>query len=125
MSKIEIRDPQLIPISLSDAAVKHIKGEMKRKLASAFRLSISTAGCSGLRYEPEVISDINPEDFCFENHKAFKVYVDKNAYPYVKGTNIDFEQQGLNWVFVYDNPNESGSCGCGESFTVNKDEQGE
>lgn len=120
MSNIEIRDPKITPVFLTDAAIKHIKGEIKRQSAKAFRLAISTAGCSGLRYEPKVISEINSEDFCFENHNDFKVYVDKKAYPYVKGTTVDFEQQGLNWVFVYNNPNESGSCGCGESFTVSE-----
>jgi len=49
---------------------------------------------------------------------GLRLVVDAKSLPYVDGTRIDFQRQGLNAAFVFDNPNATGGCGCGESFTV-------
>ncbi|MDE2224376.1 MAG: iron-sulfur cluster assembly accessory protein, partial [Xanthomonadaceae bacterium] len=47
-----------------------------------------------------------------------KVVVDAKALPFVDGTRIDYAREGMNAAFVFHNPNATGECGCGESFTV-------
>jgi iron-sulfur cluster assembly protein len=49
---------------------------------------------------------------------GIRVVVDPKSLPLVEGTLIDFQRQGLNASFVFHNPNATGECGCGESFTV-------
>ena len=49
---------------------------------------------------------------------GLQLVVDRKALPFVDGTEIDFERNGLNATFVFRNPNATGACGCGESFTV-------
>ena len=46
------------------------------------------------------------------------VCIDKSSYPYLKGMHVDYVKQGLNYKFIFNNPNQTGQCGCGESFTV-------
>ena len=48
------------------------------------------------------------------------ICIDKASYPYLKGIQIDYVKQGLNQKFVFNNPNQTGQCGCGESFTVDE-----
>ena len=50
---------------------------------------------------------------------GIKLVVDKKSRPFVDGTEIDCARSGLNSAFVFRNPNVTGECGCGESFTIN------
>ena len=60
---------------------------------------------------------INDEDVVFED-KGVTIVVDAEALPLVDGTEVNFVEKGLNQTFTFRNPNISGECGCGESFTV-------
>ena len=81
------------------------------------RLGVKTTGCSGMAYVLEFVDELNPDDEVFEDH-GVKVIVDKKSLVYIDGTEVDFTKEGLNEGFKFNNPNESGQCGCGESFTV-------
>jgi iron-sulfur cluster assembly protein len=59
--------------------------------------------------ESDVVNDVD----------GVKLVVDPKSLPFVEGTQIDFAREGLNATFVFRNPNVTGECGCGESFTVN------
>jgi iron-sulfur cluster assembly protein len=50
------------------------------------------------------------------------VCIDKASFPYLNGIALDYVKQGLNQKFVFNNPNQTGQCGCGESFTVDGSE---
>ena len=50
--------------------------------------------------------------------QGVKVYVDRESFPVLDGTTVDFVRQGLNESFQFQNPNVKAECGCGESFTV-------
>jgi iron-sulfur cluster assembly protein len=58
------------------------------------------------------------DDDCTFQIDGVPVIVDAKSLPLVDGTEIDFQRQGLNASFVFHNPNATGECGCGESFTV-------
>ena len=105
-------------IQLSLAAQQQIQKEMnKQPNAIGVRLHLQTAGCSGYMYKLNVIDHVIDEsDLCFGD--AIKIYVAQKDYSILKGTEIDFVREGLNQIFKYKNPNETGACGCGESFTI-------
>ena len=74
-----------------------------------------------------VTGHINPDGDALGSALAFKlildskgidVYVDPKSLIYLDGTEMDYVKQGLNEGFEFKNPNQSGECGCGESFTV-------
>ena len=81
------------------------------------RLSVKTTGCSGLGYNMEFVDNTNEDDTLF-NDKGVQVIVDAKSLIYIEGTEIDFQKDGLNEGFEFNNPNSKAECGCGESFTV-------
>ena len=115
------RSKIIIPITMTPNAIQHVKKIIQQQgHGIGFRLYLTTAGCSGIMYKSSIIDEPIADDYCFDACEAFKIYVEKKAYPFIKGTEIDFVNEGLNQIFKYRNPNETGSCGCGESFTVDE-----
>lgn len=81
------------------------------------RVGVEGGGCSGLSYKLDFDKESKPEDKMFED-KGVKIVVDKKSFLYLIGTELDFTD-GLNGKgFVFNNPNASRTCGCGESFSV-------
>jgi iron-sulfur cluster assembly protein len=85
--------------------------------ALGVRFGIKRTGCSGFGYTVDLAAAIAENDRVFEQD-GLRLVVDAKALPFVDGTEIDFQRQGLNAAFVFRNPNATGACGCGESFTV-------
>ena len=85
---------------------------------SAFvRVGVAGGGCSGLTYVLDFDTDLKPDDKVFED-KGVKIVCDKKSFLYLVGTQLEFTD-GLNGKgFVFNNPNASRTCGCGESFAV-------
>ena len=86
--------------------------------AKGFKVNIKKTGCSGWGYEVEMPHQIDSDDMVFID-KGINLIANKETIKLIAGTIIDFEQQGINHVFVYKNPKATGECGCGESFTTN------
>ena len=106
-------------ITMTDAAASRVQAFLdNRGHGIGLRLGVKTNGCSGLAYMLEFVDDLDQEtDTVFEDH-GIQVIVDKKSLVYLEGTELDFEKEGLNEGFVFNNPNKKGECGCGESFTV-------
>jgi iron-sulfur cluster assembly protein len=106
-------------ITMTESAATRVKTFLaNRGKGVGMRVGVKTNGCSGMSYVLEFVDEINPsEDEVFELH-GVKVIVDKKSLVYVNGTEVDFTKEGLNEGFKFNNPNEKGQCGCGESFTV-------
>ncbi|MCS5592193.1 MAG: iron-sulfur cluster assembly protein IscA [Gammaproteobacteria bacterium] len=81
------------------------------------RLSVQTTGCSGLGYNMEFVDSINEDDSVFED-QGVQVIIDAKSLIYLDGTEVDYQKEGLNEGFEFNNPNAKAECGCGESFTV-------
>ena len=103
---------------LTDAAAAKVKGllEQEGREDLALRVAVQPGGCSGLRYqlffdERSLDGDVR-KDF-----DGVKVVTDRMSAPYLGGATVDFvdtiEKQG----FTIDNPNATGSCACGDSFS--------
>lgn len=84
---------------------------------SFIRVGVEGGGCSGLSYKLEFDNQLKEGDQVFED-KGMKIVVDKKSFLYLIGTELDYSG-GLNGKgFVFNNPNASRTCGCGESFAV-------
>lgn len=85
--------------------------------AAGVRFGVRKTGCSGYAYIVEIADSVAANDRIIETD-GVRLVVDAKSVPYVDGTEIDFARQGLNASFVFRNPNVTGECGCGESFTI-------
>ena len=85
--------------------------------AAGVRFGVRKTGCSGYAYMVEIADAVGASDHVVELD-GVKLVIDDKSVPFVDGTEIDFARQGLNSNFVFRNPNVTGECGCGESFTV-------
>ena len=106
-------------IKLSDNAALRIKEIMSNaeKDSLCVRVSVKTGGCAGMSYVMEYTKEINPNDEVIDD-KGVKVFVDSAAIMYLLGTEIDYKKEELSSSFVFNNPNETERCGCGESFKI-------
>ena len=86
--------------------------------AAGVRFGVRKTGCSGYAYMVEIADNVAAGDQVIEQD-GIRLVVDARSVPFVDGTEIDFARHGLNSSFVFRNPNVTGECGCGESFTVN------
>ena len=106
-------------IKLSDNAASRIKEIMvnAEKDSIGVRVSVKSGGCAGMSYVMEYIKELNPSDEVIED-KGVKVFVDTAAVMYLLGTEMDYKIEELSSSFVFNNPNETERCGCGESFKI-------
>ncbi|MBA4697700.1 MAG: iron-sulfur cluster assembly accessory protein [Legionella sp.] len=106
-------------IVLTDNAKKHILAWLnKEEGALGVRFSLKKTGCSGLSYVVETVKVANDNDACQPFVNSYQIYIDKKSFPYLMGMEVDYRQSGLGSKFVFNNPNQTGQCGCGESFSV-------
>ena len=106
-------------IKLSDKAVNRIKEIMSKaeNTAIGVRVGVKSGGCAGLSYIMEYESDKKPTEEIIED-KGVKVFIDSAAVMYLLGTEMDYKKEELSSSFVFNNPNETERCGCGESFKI-------
>ncbi len=106
-------------ITLTDAANARIAELMSRAPEGAIGVKLSTPrrGCSGLAYSVDYVTEENAMDEKIETPGG-TFYVDGASVLYLVGSIMDWREDDFAAGFVFDNPNATGSCGCGESFTV-------
>ena len=106
-------------IGMTQQAIDHVYTMLtERGFGIGLRLGVKTLGCSGYAYNIGFLDETEADDEVFEINQDITIAVDKNSYPIIKGTVIDFISEGLNRQFKFDNPNVKDLCGCGESFSV-------
>lgn len=120
MHEVEKHEAGLEPaITISDAAKQHWMHYIKNQpQCRGVRISVKKTGCSGYSYAVDYVVDICAEDKVFPLDETYYVYIDAKSYPFLKGIHVDYVKQGLNAKLVFENPNQTGMCGCGESFTI-------
>jgi iron-sulfur cluster assembly protein len=105
-------------ISLTESAAHRVQSFLAaRGTGVGLRLGVRKTGCSGFAYVINYADAPQPDDIVFED-RGVKVFVDPASLTLIDGTVIDFVKQGLNEAFRFKNPNVTGECGCGESFSV-------
>jgi iron-sulfur cluster assembly protein len=105
-------------ISLTDKAATRIREHLARHgQAVGLRVGVKKTGCSGWAYTVDYAERIEATDKVVDAH-GVKIIVAPDSQPILDGTTIDYIREGLNEKFSFRNPNATGECGCGESFTV-------
>lgn len=106
-------------ITLTQVAARRIQGFLSEKpAAKGFKIALKKYGCSGWGYDVSLPTIIDKGDLVFTD-KGISIIVPESIVEKIQGMTIDYEKQGINYVFTYNNPQATGSCGCGESFTTN------
>jgi len=106
-------------ITITDNAAVHIQAllDKRGKPSAGVRIGVRTAGCSGFSYTLEYADEASEFDEVVE-HQGVTIFIDPKATMFIVGTEMDFVDEKLKSGFVFNNPNEKGKCGCGESFHV-------
>ena len=106
-------------ITLSVNAANKIKEIMSsaQKDSIGVRIGVKAGGCAGMSYVMEYSKVLNPNDEVIED-KGVKVFIDSAAVMYLLGTEMDYKKEDFSSTFVFNNPNETERCGCGESFKI-------
>ena len=115
-TKVRARPAAII---LTPAAEQRIADLMSRAPEGAIGVKLSTPrrGCSGLAYSVDYVTEENAFDEKIETAGG-TFYVDGASVLYLVGSTMDWREDDFAAGFVFENPNATGSCGCGESFTV-------
>lgn len=104
-------------VRLTPAAAERVREFLARDGGIGLRVEVKRTGCSGWAYDVGLAREVADDDHVFEQ-QGVQVVVSPQAMKLVGGTTIDFVDQGLVREFRFSNPNVTGECGCGESFTV-------
>ena len=109
--------PQVI--RLTDAAAERIKYVMANatKPIIGVRVGVKNGGCAGMSYTMDYAEEIKPLDEVVED-KGVKIYIEPKAILFLIGTEMDFVREKLGARFVFNNPNQTAACGCGESVSI-------
>lgn len=98
------------------ARVRELVGNADRPIAG-LRVGIKKGGCAGMEYTLEPVEAPDPADDLISGH-GVNVYIDPKAVLFLLGSVMDYETTKLRSGFVFQNPNEVSSCGCGESVML-------
>jgi len=105
-------------ISLTEPAAERVRSYLDaRGSGIGLRVGVKKTGCNGFAYVINYADAIEDGDVVFEG-RGVKVVVDRISLELIDGTEVDFVKEGLNEAFRFRNPNVTGECGCGESFSV-------
>ncbi len=108
------------PIRLTPKAVRMVvltREEEKLDSASGLRVAVRGGGCSGMEYALDFELEPREDDHLLE-YDGLQVFVDPISARYLAGTEIDYVMGATGAGFKFNNPNATGSCGCGSSFSV-------
>jgi iron-sulfur cluster assembly protein len=109
--------PQVV--RLTEAAAERIKAVMAKadRPIAAVRVGVKNGGCAGMSYTMEYAEKINPLDEIVED-KGVRILIDPRAVLFLLGTEMDYKIDKLSAQFVFNNPNQTSACGCGESVQL-------
>ena len=111
--------PKLQVMRLSDAAAARIKEIFARaeKPIAGVRVGVKNGGCAGMSYTMEYAAEVGPLDEVIED-KGVRIMIDPKAVLFLLGTEMDYKTDKLSAQFVFNNPNQTSACGCGESVAL-------
>jgi len=115
------RPEATVDISLTPQAVEKVKqfieqGEFPAETCG-LRVSVLPGGCSGFRYDLRVDDQPMADDLVKEQD-GIRIFIDPFSGQYLQGTQIDYVSSMQASGFAFNNPNATGGCGCGESFSA-------
>ena len=107
-------------ISISDNAANQIKSIISSAKEDVIGVivDVDKSGCSGYAYKLEYAKKNNIQNLEIVESKGVKVYIEPKATMFLIGSEMDYTTDKLSSRFIFNNPNEKSTCGCGESFTI-------
>ncbi len=107
------------PVRLTEAAAARLL-QIMREADGKFlgvRVGVTNGGCAGMSYTMDYAEATNPLDEVIED-RGVKIFIEPKAILFLIGTEMDFETSKLGSRFAFRNPNQTASCGCGESVSI-------
>ena len=104
---------------LTEKAAERIRSVIARaeRPVAGLRVGVKNGGCAGMEYTMEYAETVNATDEVVED-KGVKILVDPKAVLFLLGTEMDYKTEKLSAQFVFNNPNQTSACGCGESVQL-------
>ncbi|MGN7125340.1 HesB/IscA family protein [Methylorubrum thiocyanatum] len=106
-------------ITLTDRAADRLKAVMAdaEKPIAGLRVGVKNGGCAGMSYTMEYAEERKAGEDVIED-RGVTVFIDPKAVLFLLGTEMDFQTTKLSSQFVFNNPNQTSACGCGESVAI-------
>ena len=104
-------------MTLTDAAAERIRALMASSGKDLVRIGVKNGGCAGMEYTMSYAETKAPHDEVIED-KGVRILIDPTAVLFLLGTEMDYRSDRMSSGFVFNNPNQTGSCGCGESVSL-------
>ena len=104
-------------ITITNDALDKLR-EYREEDSPYIRMAVLPGGCSGFQYSLNMESKIEDDDYVYEASSDISILIDPFSEQYLEGVTLDFHSSMMGSGFVFENPNASGGCGCGSSFTV-------
>jgi len=109
--------PQVMRLSEAAAArIKELMAKSDRPIAG-LRVGVKNGGCAGMEYTMEYVEKVGPADEVVED-RGVKLIIDPKAVLFLLGTEMDWKVEKLSSQFIFNNPNQTSACGCGESVSL-------
>jgi iron-sulfur cluster assembly protein len=108
-----------VNLAVTEPAAQEIKKFMSSEeaLPETAGLRVVPGGCSGFQYSLNIEEESRQGDFILDD-KGVRLFVDMFSAQYLNGVEIDYVTNVMGSGFTFTNPNATGSCGCGSSFTA-------
>lgn len=109
--------PQVM--SITNAAAERIADIMAKAGpdVAGIRVGVEKGGCAGMSYKVDLAKDVKPGDEVIE-FNGHRVLIDPTAVLFLLGTQMDYKTDKMSAQFVFNNPNQTSACGCGESVAI-------
>jgi iron-sulfur cluster assembly protein len=104
-------------LTLTDAAADRIRALVASSGKELVRIGVKKGGCAGMEYTMSYADTKAPHDEVVED-KGVRILIDPTAVLFLLGTEMDYRSDRMTSGFVFNNPNQTGSCGCGESVSL-------
>ena len=113
-------------MTLTDAAAERVKALLAKAGSDVvgLRVGVKNSGCAGMAYTMDYATSVEPLDEVVED-KGVKIIIDGKAVLFLLGSEMDFATDKMSAQFTFNNPNQTSSCGCGESVAITPLRQGD
>ena len=110
-------------INITSEALKRLKSLINEaeEDVRAIKLGVKNGGCAGMAYTMDYVEEISDSEEVIKM-EDINIIIDNSAILFLLGTELDYEETKLNSGFVFNNPNQTDACGCGESVTLEQAE---
>lgn len=110
-----------IEFAMTEKAARKVREFLREEelgpQSTYLRVSVLPGGCSGFEYGLELTDEVDEQDLRLER-EGIEIVIDPFSAQYLEGTTIGYQSSFQGEGFTFDNPNATGSCGCGSSFAV-------